>query len=367
MVRRLFPVFVLGLFLFAVPSALAATSPTQTASHQDGLNTVSGAGGPDPSAPAGATPEESVANQFPPNSVETFRFEVQEGEENGSFSVSVAFPTFVAPTPDIDMDIYVYRIRDNGTLDPAVIASAASLDDPEIADYASADASQPFVRADEYIVAVHNYCSQTSDNPTGCPGLPDQPADAEDRWEAEVTFAPYDPTNKRPTVSLAGPATAQTGQSLTYTADANDPDGTIATVAFDLNGDGIHETNRRRRLDQERDDLVRQPRPLHRRREGDRQRGRCGLRVGRRPGQRAADRAGGRHDDGQAQTAVLVQARAAGVRRAQEEQAGDPLPAARAGARDRVALPRQEACPAAVRRQPDRRPHLPADGQAAAS
>ena len=243
MVRRLFPVFVLGLFLFAVPSALAATSPTQTASHQDGLNTVSGAGGPDPSAPAGATPEESVANQFPPNSVETFRFEVQEGEENGSFSVSVAFPTFVAPTPDIDMDIYVYRIRDNGTLDPAVIASAASLDDPEIADYASADASQPFVRADEYIVAVHNYCSQTSDNPTGCPGLPDQPADAEDRWEAEVTFAPYDPTNKRPTVSLAGPATAQTGQSLTYTADANDPDGTIATVAFDLNGDGIHETN----------------------------------------------------------------------------------------------------------------------------
>jgi hypothetical protein len=237
-VRRLFPVFVLGLFLFAVPSALAQTSPTQIGSHQDGLNTVSGAGGPDPSAPAGATPEESVANQYPPNSVETFRFEVQEGEENGSFSVSVGWPD-----PNIDLDIYVYRIRDNGTLDPAVIASAATIDDPEIAEYSSADAANPFVRADEYIVAVHNFCSQTSDNPTGCPGLPDKPADEEDQWDAEVTFAPYDPTNKRPTVSLAGPATAQTGQSLTYNATADDPDGSIASVAFDLDGDGRHETN----------------------------------------------------------------------------------------------------------------------------
>ena len=124
-----------------------------------------------------------------------------------------------------------------------MIASAATVDDPELAEYSSPDAANPLVRADEYIVAVHNYCSQTSDNPTGCPGLPDQPADEEDRWEAEVTFAPYDPTNTRPTVSLAGPATAQTGQSLSYTATASDPDGSIATVAFDLNGDGLHETN----------------------------------------------------------------------------------------------------------------------------
>jgi hypothetical protein len=238
-VRRLFPVFVLALFLFIVPSALAQTSPTQTAEHEAGLDTVSGAGGPDPTAPAGATPEESVENQFPPNSVETFRFEVLPGEENGGFAVTVGWPD-----PNVDLDIYVYRIRDNGTLDPNVIASAASLDDPEIAEFTSNDPDLPLVRQDEYIVAVHNYCSQTSDNPTGCPGLPDQPDDEEDRWTAEVTFSPYSPANARPAVSLLGPATATTGQALTYTAQASDADSSGPfRYAFDLDGDGVHETS----------------------------------------------------------------------------------------------------------------------------
>ncbi len=236
MVRGLFPVFVLALFLWVAPTASAQTSPTQTAEHQDGLNTVSGAGGPDPDAPAGATPEESVANQFPENSVETFRFEVQEGEENGGFAVEVGWPD-----PAVDLDIYVYRIRDNGTLDPNVIASAASLDDPELAEYASTDPAQPFVRADEYIVAVHNYCSAAGE--AGCTSPPDKPADEEDQWSAEVTFSGYDPANQRPSVTLAGPATATTGQALTYTASWSDPDGQISNVAFDLNGDGAFETN----------------------------------------------------------------------------------------------------------------------------
>ena len=58
---RLFPVFVLALFLYVVPSAFAEPSPTQTAQHQEGLNTESGADAtPDSDAPPGATPEESV-------------------------------------------------------------------------------------------------------------------------------------------------------------------------------------------------------------------------------------------------------------------------------------------------------------------
>ena len=66
MVRRLFPVFVLALFLYAVPAASAKPSPTQTAAHEPGLNTVSGADGPSPDEPdelpqPGDTPEESVA------------------------------------------------------------------------------------------------------------------------------------------------------------------------------------------------------------------------------------------------------------------------------------------------------------------
>jgi hypothetical protein len=246
-------VFLVALFCMLAATASAQTSPTQTAEHEPGLDTVSGADGPNPNAPAGATPEESVANQFPENSVETFRFEVGAGERNGSFTVEVGWPLDPGESYDanIDFDIYVYRIRDGGTpadpsddtLDPNVIASAASLDNPEFAEYTSQDPDQPLIREDEYIVAVHNYCSQTSDLDVGCEGLPDQPADEEDRWEAVVTFSPYEPANVRPSVTLTGPTEARTGQPLTYAATASDPDSSGPfRYAFDLNGDGVHET-----------------------------------------------------------------------------------------------------------------------------
>lgn len=253
MVRRLFPVFLVALFCMLASTASAQTSPTQTAEHEPGLDTVSGADGPNPNAPAGATPEESVENQFPENSVETFRFEVGPGERNGSFTVAVGWPIDDGEPYDlnIDFDIFVYRIRDNGTpddpsddtLDPSVIASAATLDNPELAEYTSQDPDQPLIREDQYIVAVHNFCSQTSDLDEGCEGLPDQPADEEDRWEAVVTFSPYDPANVRPSVTLAGPAEGRTGQALSYTATASDADSSGPfRYAFDLNGDGVHET-----------------------------------------------------------------------------------------------------------------------------
>jgi hypothetical protein len=257
-VRRLFPLFVLAMFLFAVPSAVADPSPTQTAAHEDGLNTESGVGGPDASAAPGATPEESVANQFPPNSVETFRFQIAPGQENSSFDVTVGWPPpgdYAEEGEEVDFDVFVYRIRGNGTLDPNVLTSAASLANPEVASYASPISDDP-LRAGQYIVAVHNFCSSeddpipasqddpdTTDNENPCAGYVDRAADLEDRWDAEVTFNAFDPANKLPTVSLSGPTTATTGQSVTYTAAATDPDGSIASVAFDLNGDGVHETN----------------------------------------------------------------------------------------------------------------------------
>jgi PKD domain len=48
--------------------------------------------------------------------------------------------------------------------------------------------------------------------------------------------------NARPVVSgIAGPATGTTGQTLTYTVNAFDPDGAIVNFAFDLDGDGAFE------------------------------------------------------------------------------------------------------------------------------
>jgi hypothetical protein len=236
-------VLVLAASLFVVPSALAAPSPTQTASHNPAVNTVSGFSGPDgtPAEP-GDTPEQAVARQFPPNTVETFRFDARTGE-NGSFSVAVGG----FANPAVDLDIYVFRVRSNQTIVTNPIASAATLDDPEIAEYASPLSDQP-LRGSEYIVAVHNYCSSNTD-PGGADGCEDADdpdgagGTAEDDWDAEVTFRAFVPGNKAPSVSLSGPTTGRTGEALTYTATPSDPEGQIASVAFDLDGDGLHETN----------------------------------------------------------------------------------------------------------------------------
>src|SRR3712207_3227691 len=124
---------VVGTSLLLASSASAAPSPTQTAAHDPAKNTVSGFAEPSRDEPdeqpqPGDTPEQAVARQFPDNMIETFRFQIAPGEENSSFSVSVAWPD-----PDADLDVFVYRIRGNGTIVPDPLTSAASLDDPEVA------------------------------------------------------------------------------------------------------------------------------------------------------------------------------------------------------------------------------------------
>jgi hypothetical protein len=247
-VRRSLFVFVLGMTFVLVPQSLAAPSPTQTAAHNPAVNTVSGFGGPDGTDPQpGDTPEQAVARQFPANSIETFRFVIKPGEENSSFDVSVGWPNTQPNQADIDLDIYVFRIRANQTLVPDAVTSAATLDDPEVATYASPLSDAP-LRASEYLVVVHNYCSNASDpgGNTGCPTAvdPDGPGgSAEDTWTAEVTFTAFQPSNKAPAVSLAGPTSGRTGEALTYTTSASDPDGRIDRISYDLNGDGIFETD----------------------------------------------------------------------------------------------------------------------------
>ena len=246
--RRLSSVLVLVASLIVVPSALGDPSPTQTAAHDPDVNTVSGFAGPSRDDPGenpepGDTPEEAVTRQFPPNTIETFRFRHAAGEENGSFSVSVGEFQNAA----VDLDIFVYRIRANGTIVPDPVASAATLADPEVAAYASPLSDQP-LKPSDYIVVVHNFCSNNTD-PGGADGCeaaadPDGPSGSgEDTWQATVTFQAFVPGNKRPSVSLSGPTSGSTGEALTYTASAGDADGSISSVAFDLDGDGVHETN----------------------------------------------------------------------------------------------------------------------------
>lgn len=282
MARRLSSVvpFLLAasLCLMAAPAALAATTPTINFGHDDSLD--------DPSEPdtgtndAGTTEVHSAlfssfnydatlqpdaqradsvasANALgpgtPPNThpefvpednptYEKFPFTVPAGDQNGSFTVTVTWAE-----PAIDFDVYVYRQRGNGTLDPQPVAQAASSADPERATRFEAIAGDP-IHAGTYWVYVDNWCSNDHDPLIqrffgGFCFDEDNPLtnSDEDDFIGQVTFTPFVVDNKLPSVSLTGPDTGKTNTDLTFSAAGSDPDGTIAGYSFDLDGDGRFE------------------------------------------------------------------------------------------------------------------------------
>lgn len=279
MARRLSSVvpflLAVSLCLFAAPAALAATTPTINFGHDDSLD--------DPSEPDTGTNDagntevhsglfaafnydatlqpdaqraDSVATanalgggaahpEFVPEdnpTYEKFPFTVPSGDQNGSFTVSVTWEE-----PLIDFDVYVYRQRSNGTLDPQPVASAASTADPERATRFEAIAGDP-IHAGTYWVYVDNWCSNDHDPLTvrffgGFCQSEDAPLSNsdEDDFIGQVSFTPFVADNKLPSVSLTGPDSGKTNTDLTFAAAGSDPDGTIAGYSFDLDGDGRFE------------------------------------------------------------------------------------------------------------------------------
>ena len=229
-------------------------------------------------------------------------------------------------TPGTDLDIYVFRIRANQTLVTNPVASAATLADPEVAQdrlaaLRPAAARERVHRRGPQLLLEH-HGSRRSGRVRGSRVDPDGAGGtAEDDWDATVTFRAFTAGNKPPTVSLAGPTTGRTGEALTYNATASDPDGAIASVAFDLDGDGLHETNTNGGTSA----VATFVNP-----------GRysVGVRVIDANGAAAFSsvdvRITGAPTEGhvdQAQAGRVVRAQPAGVRRAQAQPAGDPLPA----------------------------------------
>jgi PKD domain len=263
-----------SLCLFAAPAALAATTPTINFGHDDSLD--------DPSEPDTGTNDagdqevhsglfaafnydatlqpdaqraDSIANanalgatghpEFVPEdnpTYEKFPFTVPAGDQNGSFTVTVTWEE-----PLIDFDVYVYRQRSNGTLDPQPVAQAASSADPERATRFEAIAGDP-IHAGTYWVYVDNWCSNDHDPLIqrffdGFCIDEDNPLSNsdEDDFIGQVTFTPFVADNKLPSVSLTGPDSGKTNTDLTFAASGSDPDGTIAGYSFDLDGDGRFE------------------------------------------------------------------------------------------------------------------------------
>lgn len=150
----------------------------------------------------------------------------------------------------LDLDMYVYRRRPNGTFNPEPVASSAQGGtNEEEATVFNPLAATPLAPGTVFRIYVDNWCTR-DDDPD--PTTPD-PADTadcgigedvpdEDDFIGSVTFGVFTPDNDFPRVTIGGPDAGVTGQLLTFTAAANDADG-IANYAFDLDGDGRFETN----------------------------------------------------------------------------------------------------------------------------
>ena len=217
------------LLLAVVPIAGAQESPTIAIAHDGSLDGTpreirSGfyAGDPATGDPLAARTE---------GTYETFAVDVPEGTRHSRLEASIGWKD-----ARIDLDLSVYRLGGDGRPSgPAVARSAAKRRASEQASYAPPGAT---VEPGRYLVVVDNVCSSNSDpRPPGTPNcyagaaVPD-----EDDFDGTVTLG-----NQPPEVELSGPATIRAKETVTFRAQASDPDGTITTYLFDLDGDGTYE------------------------------------------------------------------------------------------------------------------------------
>jgi hypothetical protein len=261
-----------GLVLAAVPSSAQGQGLTDTFyfAHDDTLETQSSLFNGIVSAPADEQPDdqrlyfpddildtadnntaEGGNNNFTVPDVDTlreaFEFDVAPDEENGSFRVQLNWAN-----PTIDLDMYVYRKRPNGTLDPAPVAQSATGNDEEVATYISPTIDSP-VEPGTYVIYVDNWCSSESDpvvdETAEWAGIPtsaalcgvQDPGIDEDDFSGKVEFSPLVKMNKLPAANLSGPGESSAGQRVTFTGAGQDPDGNIVEYNFDLDGDGLFE------------------------------------------------------------------------------------------------------------------------------
>lgn len=181
------------------------------------------------------------------NSFEAFEFTIDENDPPaGNFTVNVTWED-----ARVDLDLYVYRKRPDGTIVPGAIASSASFgDNTEDATYTPKILGTP-VEPDTYVAVVDNWCSNDADDDpassdpavTADCGIGASPPADEDDFVGSVRLGAAQITNQLPSVSLSGPDAGRVGAALTYTAQGNDPDGRIANYRFDLDGDGYFERN----------------------------------------------------------------------------------------------------------------------------
>ncbi|HET8952302.1 MAG TPA: PKD domain-containing protein [Solirubrobacteraceae bacterium] len=223
------------LLVLAVAAVAGAQSlPTQKFAHdgtRDGTATEIHSGFWNGDPPSGDPLAARYANTY-----ETFQVLVPDGTRHSRLESSIGWNE-----PRIDLDLSIYRLRSDGRPDgPAIARSAAKDRATERAVYAPAGAT---VAPGRYLVVVDNVCSRDNDEDPRTPNPADRAncgigADVpdEDDFEGTVTLG-----NQAPQVTLTGPTSVPAKENATFRATASDPDGSIATYLFDLDGDGTYE------------------------------------------------------------------------------------------------------------------------------
>lgn len=156
-----------------------------------------------------------------PTTYEDFPFTIKSDELNGTINVHIDWLS-----PADDWDLYVYR-KKNGKLQ--TIGQGASAP-PGNEENAVADSQGIPWKAGQYVVRVVNYTAVVPN------------------FSGTVKFGPFQPYNQIPIAKLSAKKHVKQGKPVTLDASAShDPDGTIRSYRFDLDGNGSMEVNNGKR------------------------------------------------------------------------------------------------------------------------
>jgi hypothetical protein len=159
----------------------------------------------------------ATADPNDPTTFEDFPFTIKPGEVNGSINVHLEWLN-----PADDWDLYVYRKE--GTTLQTVGQSAGGAPDTE--ENASVDGQGIPIRAGNYVIRVKNYAST----------IPN--------FRGSARFGEFIPYNDAPVAKLSAPKRVKQGKKVRLDASESfDPDGSIKSYAFDLDGNGSMEVH----------------------------------------------------------------------------------------------------------------------------
>ncbi|HEX8075779.1 MAG TPA: PKD domain-containing protein [Thermoleophilaceae bacterium] len=171
---------------------------------------------------AGTAVQPTAAGADPnndPTTHEDFPFKIADDDADGDISVHIEWLN-----PADDWDVYVYRKGPGGEL--ITVGSGASAPPGDEENAVTQSQGVPITPGD-YVIRVVNYGAT---DPTAFSGT--------------ARFGVFTPPNEIPVAKLSAPTLVQAGNVVRLDASAShDPDGSIVSYAFDLDGNGSMEVD----------------------------------------------------------------------------------------------------------------------------